>query len=116
MDIQLFTFLVLFYAAVYVVLSLAKDSAGVRYGFATMARMWIYAIPYLTSAAIEFTVKGEHGGFETVTLSYSTWFLITLPIAMVADNIRRKRSLANQSTDPTLASGTPLAGPESRHP
>jgi hypothetical protein len=32
------------------------------------------------------------------------------------DKFTEIREMPNQSTDPTLAAGTPLAGPESRHP
>jgi hypothetical protein len=41
-------------------------------------------------------------------------FICTDPVA--ADYLMQSLKSPNQSTDPTLASGTPLAGPESRHP
>ena len=108
MDLDLVIFLVALYGLAYLVLAQAKDRSGQKYGFKKMARMWLYALPYLTSAFIEFSIKSADGSSQEVKITYSAFFLWIMPIAMIADNfIRRKR--ANQSSEPTSPSVTDRA-------
>jgi hypothetical protein len=47
----------------------------------------------------------------------ATFYQANAPsLDITASGRSRFRKMCNQSTDPTLASDTPLAGPESRHP
>jgi hypothetical protein len=58
----------------------------------------------------------ESTGYKNVTL-YRFGSLSAIVDVLAAGPVRAEWvNKANQSTDPTLASGTPLAEPESRHP
>jgi hypothetical protein len=101
MDLELFTVLVVLCIPLFLLLSFAKDSKGKRYGFARMARLWLYALPYLVFSFLEFHYKGENGAVQEIKLPYSTVFLLVLPIGMVFENIREKKKRANQEPEPT---------------
>jgi hypothetical protein len=54
---------------------------------------------------------------ESAAFLLQHWLLIYIaPAAVALMFIDQRIRAQNQSTDPTLASGTPLAEPESRHP
>ena len=62
---------------------------------AELALLWLAALPFFLSSAIEFTARYADGTTEEVKITYSQWFLLTLPGAMIADAIARKKR-ANQ--------------------
>ena len=116
MDAELVAFLFVGGTILFAILAVAKDRDGKRYGVKRMMLLWFLALPYFLSSAFEFTAKHADGSTEEVKITYSTWFLLALPFAMIAENIiRRKR--ANQppqrnagsrpSSDDLSASETP---------
>src|SRR5687767_10909159 len=95
MDAELVAFLFLGGTILFAILAVAKDRDGKRYGVKRMMLLWFAALPYCLSSALEFTAKHADGSTEEVKITYSTWFLLALPFAMIAENIVcRKR--ANQ--------------------
>jgi cytochrome bd-type quinol oxidase subunit 2 len=91
MDVTFVVFLFVCATFLFALLAFAKDSEGKRYGVKKMAVLWFAALPYFLSAAVEFTAKHADGGTQEVKITYSTWFLLALPVAMVVDNIARRR-------------------------
>lgn len=104
MDAQLVVFLFVGSTVLFAILAAAKDAEGKRYGLKRMALLWLAAVPYFLSSAVEFTVKHADGSTQEVKITYSTWFLLALPVAMIADNIARRKK-ANQSPQTTRAFG-----------
>jgi hypothetical protein len=82
----------------------------------------------LTSAAFVWvTMHRRDGGIVdyhnlskfpmlAVFMAMTYYLIATYPLAYLNQLIVGSVISSNQSTDPTLASGTPLSGPESRHP
>jgi tellurite resistance protein TehA-like permease len=100
MDAELVAFLFFGATVLFAILAVAKNAEGKRYGVKRMALLWLAALPYFLSSAIEFTAKYADGSTHEVKLTYSTWFLLGLPVAMIADNIARRKR-ANQLSEPT---------------
>ena len=95
MDAKLVAFLFLGGTVLFAILAIAKDRDGKRYGVKRMMLLWFAALPYFLSSAFEFTTKHAYGSTEDVKITYSTWLLLALPFAMVAENIARRKR-ANQ--------------------
>ena len=104
MDATLVAFLFVFGSVLFAILACARDSDGKRYGVKKMGLLWLAALPYFLSSAFEFTFKHTDGTSEQVKITYSTWFLLGLPIAMIADNILKKKK-TNRPPHPTAPSG-----------
>jgi SNF family Na+-dependent transporter len=104
MDAQLIAFLFAGTTVLFAMLAVAKDAEGRRYGVKRMALLWLAALPYFLSSAVEFTAKHADGSAQEVKITYSTWFLLVLPVAMIADNIARRKK-ANQPPQTTRAFG-----------
>lgn len=100
MDAQLVAFLFVGATVLFGILAVAKDSEGKRYGVKRMALLWLAALPFFLSSAVEFTVKHADGTAQKVRISNSMWFLLVLPVAMIADNVARRKR-ANQASPPT---------------
>lgn len=79
----------------FAILAVAKDADGQRYGVKRMALLWFSTVPYFLSSAVEFVVKHADGDVQEVKITYSTWFLLVLPVAIIADNIARRKKAAN---------------------
>src|SRR5688572_2063254 len=99
MDAQLVAFLFFGATVLFVILAAAKDAEGKQYGVKRMALLWLAALPYFLSSAVEFAMKHADGSTQEVKITYSTWFLLVLPVAMIADNIARRKK-ANQPSQP----------------
>lgn len=104
MDAPLVAFLFVGATVLFAILAVAKDAEGKRYGVKRMALLWLAAVPYFLSSAIEFTVKHADGSAQEVKITYSSWFLLALPVAMVVDNFARRKK-ANQPPQTTRAFG-----------
>jgi len=96
MDAELVAFLFLGGTVLFAILAVAKDRDRKRYGVKRMMLLWFAALPYFLSSAFEFTAKHADGRTEDVKITYSTWLLLALPFAMIAENIMRRRR-ANHS-------------------
>jgi hypothetical protein len=70
---------------------------------------------YLTERD-DFFLAVDGGLIEHIHSKGVATTLVIIPYPAKKDILMVFPRLPNQSTDPTLASGTPLAGPESRHP
>ena len=91
MDAELVVFLFVGGTILFAILAAAKGRDGKRYGVKRMALLWRAALPYFLSSAFEFTTKHADGGPESVKITHSTWFLLIMPIAMIADNVARRK-------------------------
>jgi hypothetical protein len=91
MDAELVAFLFIGGVILFALLSFARDGMGQRYGFRRMVRLWLATIPYFTAAAFEFHVKSSDGTTEHVTITYASWFLVTLPIVMIYEKVMPRR-------------------------
>lgn len=94
MDAQLVARLLVGATILFAILAAAKDAEGKRYGVKKMALLWLSVVPYFLSSAVEFIVKHADGGTQAVKITYSTWFLVVLPAAIIADNIVRRTRLS----------------------
>jgi hypothetical protein len=85
------------------------------------AALFIYGLPFslvgFLLGGIYMFIAGPLNFYAEIIVS---WLCVLLNSLLVFHLVKRwthsAGKLPNQSTDPTLASGTPLAGPESRHP
>ena len=100
MDAVLVAFLFCSSTILFAILALAKHRDGTRYGVKRMALLWLAALPYFLSAAIEFTAKHADGSIESVKITHSTWFLLVMPFAMIVDNVAQRKR-ANKAPEPT---------------
>jgi hypothetical protein len=100
MDSELLVFLFSGATLLFLILACAKDTEGKTYGIKRMGLIWIAALPYFLSSAIEFSVKHVDGSTDSVKITHSAWFLLIMPIAMIRYNILRrkksKKSTANE--------------------
>ena len=110
MDAELVTFLFAGSVALFAILAFAKDRDGKRYGTKRMAQLWLASLPYFLSAFCEFTIKHADGSSEEVKITYSTWFLLVLPLQMIRENIARRKK-PNKAPEPTSGTVTPPAEP-----
>jgi hypothetical protein len=92
MDAEVVVFLFVGATLLFSILALAKDSDGKRYGVKRMALLWCAALPYFLSSYCEFSVKHADNSSEKVKITYSTWFLLVMPFAMVRDNLARRKN------------------------
>jgi ATP-dependent Clp protease protease subunit len=103
MDASLVGFLFVGSTILFAILALAKDREGKRYGVKRMALLWVAALSYFLSSAFEFTAKHADGTIESVKITHSTWFLLIMPGAMIAENIaRKKKTKQSPETDRSL--------------
>ena len=96
MDAQLVAFLFVGATVLFVILAAAKDAEGTRYGVKRMALLWLAALPYFISSALEFAAKHADGSPQEVKITYSSWFLLVIPAAMIVDNISRRKKAKRQ--------------------
>jgi hypothetical protein len=96
-DAELVTFLFIGATLLFAVLAAAKDAQGRRYGVKRMALLWLAALPYFVSSAVEFSVRHEDGSTQDVKITYSTWFLLVLPVAMFLQRSDRKERRSDQT-------------------
>jgi hypothetical protein len=91
MDADLVALLFCGGTVLFAILAVAKDRDGKPYGMKRMALLWLAALPYFLSSALEFTAKHADGSTESVKITHSTWFLLIMPIAMIVDNVARRK-------------------------
>jgi membrane-bound metal-dependent hydrolase YbcI (DUF457 family) len=79
--------------------------------FELRVSMWIVSVAYNGAYLI-----GNFRGFRTHTAELPIYWWGAALILSLISLILERREMPNQSTDPTLSSGTPAAGQPARHP